>query len=330
MSATVSEDNGDQYLRVWELDKVLSGDLKPLSRVSLRAVRSRKLRVLPDGRYLYGSSYYTGVSNIFRYEVATGAMEAVSNADSGFFRPRAAHRRTADRADLHRRGLRPGHHRAAPAGGRQCDHLSRRAIAEKFPEVKTWQVPPASTVDDQKLIVAQGPYVPLRTLELENGYPVLQGYKTAAGVGYHVNIEDPLQFASLGVTAAYTPENNLRGDERGHIDVTGRYRFWNAELSWNRSDFYDLFGPTERSRKGYAAKLGYDWLLIYDTPAAAGSQVQSSLLRQDRHAAGRAERSRPTSRDCGPARSGSTTRTCSARWAQSTTRKGSPGRCCTT
>ena len=25
-----------------------------------------------DGRYLYGSSYYTGVSNIFRYEVATG------------------------------------------------------------------------------------------------------------------------------------------------------------------------------------------------------------------------------------------------------------------
>jgi Tol biopolymer transport system component len=40
-----------------------------------------------DGRYLYGSAYYTGVSNIYRYEVATGEVEAVSNAESGFFRP---------------------------------------------------------------------------------------------------------------------------------------------------------------------------------------------------------------------------------------------------
>ncbi len=37
----------------------------------------------PDGRYLYGSSYYTGVSNIFRFDVATGAIEAVSNAETG-------------------------------------------------------------------------------------------------------------------------------------------------------------------------------------------------------------------------------------------------------
>ena len=32
----------------------------------------------PDGRFLYGSSYYTGISNIFRYEIATGDIEAVS------------------------------------------------------------------------------------------------------------------------------------------------------------------------------------------------------------------------------------------------------------
>ena len=41
----------------------------------------------PDGRFLYGSSYYTGVSNIFRYEIATRKVEAVTNAETGFFRP---------------------------------------------------------------------------------------------------------------------------------------------------------------------------------------------------------------------------------------------------
>jgi len=31
-------------------------------------------------------------------------------------------------------------------------------------------------------------------------------------------------------------------------------------------DFYDLFGPTKRSRKGFAAQGGYEHYLIYDDP----------------------------------------------------------------
>jgi len=58
----------------------------------------------------------------------------------------------------------------------------------------------------------------------------------------------------------------LPGSERGHVDIVGRYQFWRGELAWNKSDFYDLFGPTKRSRKGYAAKVGYDELLIWDEP----------------------------------------------------------------
>jgi hypothetical protein len=50
------------------------------------------------------------------------------------------------------------------------------------------------------------------------------------------------------------------------VNLVGLYLGWRAALSWNRSDFYDIFGPTKRSRKGYAAKLGYtDWL-VYDEP----------------------------------------------------------------
>ncbi len=41
----------------------------------------------PDGRYLYGSSYYTGASNLFRYDFETKKMDAISNAETGLFRP---------------------------------------------------------------------------------------------------------------------------------------------------------------------------------------------------------------------------------------------------
>lgn len=266
LSATMSTDNGDQYLRVWEIDKVLAGEMKPLSEYRFGQSVPEGFVFSPDDRYLYGSSYYTGVSNIFRYEVATGAIEAVSNADSGFFRPVPLTDGRLVVLTYTGAGFVPTIIDAQPLKDVSAISFLGTEVADKYPIVKTWQVGAPSSVDDQTLITAKGPYVPLRSLELANAYPVLQGYKYTAGLGYHLNFEDPLQFAGVGMTAAYTPEDKVPSDERGHVDITGHYGFWHGELAWNRSDFYDLFGPTERSRKGYEAKLGYDWLLIYDAP----------------------------------------------------------------
>ena len=46
LSASMSEVNGDQFLRVWELDKILDGRREAALRVPLRAVRPGELRVL--------------------------------------------------------------------------------------------------------------------------------------------------------------------------------------------------------------------------------------------------------------------------------------------
>ena len=40
-----------------------------------------------DGRTSAAASYLTGVSNIFRYEIATKKLEPMTNAETGFFRP---------------------------------------------------------------------------------------------------------------------------------------------------------------------------------------------------------------------------------------------------
>ena len=266
LSASVAEANGDQFLRVWELKKVLAGDMKPLSEFRFGQSVPESFAFSKDGRYLYGSSYYTGVSNIFRYEVVTGAIEAVSNAEIGFFRPvpladgrLVVLNYTAD-------GFVPAIIDPHPIADVSAISFLGTEIAEKYPIVKTWQVPPPSTVDDEKLVTPMGPYFPVKGVTLDNAYPVLQGYKNSAGIGYTFNFADPLNFASLGVTVAYTPSDKLASDERAHIDIAGRYLSWKAALSYNRSDFYDLFGPVKRSRKGYAAKLGYDWNLIYEEP----------------------------------------------------------------
>ncbi len=266
LSASMSEVNADQFLRVWELDKLLAGDMKPISEFRFGQSVPESFAFSPDGRHLYGSSYFTGVSNIFRYEVATGEVEAVSNAESGYFRPVPLADGRLVVLTYTGDGFVPAIIEPRPIKDVSAITFLGAEVAAKHPVVTTWQVPPPSTVDYDKEVIRKGPYVPLRNLALSNGYPVLQGYKDSVGIGYHVNIEDPLAFARMGITAAYTPSGNLPGGERGHLDITGSYLGWRAGLAWNRSDFYDLFGPTKRSRKGYAAKLGYDHLLVYDEP----------------------------------------------------------------
>jgi hypothetical protein len=266
LSASISEVNGDQFLRVWEIDRMLAGDASPMSEFRFGQSVPESFVFSRDGRYLYGSSYYTGVSNIFRYEVASGDVVAVSNAESGFFRPvPLADGRllvlayTAD-------GFVPATIDPKPIEDVSAITFLGAEVAAKHPVVKTWQVAPPGEVDFDKAVTGSGTYLPFRNLSLASAYPVLQGYKDSIGVGYRFNVEDPLRLVTIGITAAYTPDSGLPPGERGHLDITGSYLGWNAALSYNRSDFYDLFGPTKRSRKGYAAKLGYDWLLIYDEP----------------------------------------------------------------
>jgi hypothetical protein len=280
VSASVAELNGDQFLRVWELEKVRAGNLKPLNEHRFGQAVPESFVFSRDGRYLYGASYYTGVSNIFRYEVATGDIEAVSNAESGYFRPVPLADGRLVIFHYTGAGFVPAIIDPRPVKDLSAIKFLGAEVAARHPVVTTWQVPPPSTVDYEAIVVARGPYAPLANLGLRNAYPVLQGYKNSVGLGWHAGFEDALRFASLGITAAYTPGSKLPSDERGHVDMTYRYINWHAGLAWNRSDFYDIFGPTKRSRRGYAASLGYDRFLIYDEPRKL--EVKSQLAYYDK------------------------------------------------
>ena len=279
LSATMSDDLGAQYLRVWELAKVFAGDLKPLSEFKFGQSVPESFVFSRDGRYLYGSSYYTGVSNIFRYEVATGEIEALTNAESGFFRPMPLSDGRMVVLAYTSQGFVPAMIEPRVLKDLSAVKFLGAELAAKHPVVTTWQVPPQSTVTYVKTI-DRGFYYPPEKLSLVNAYPVLQGYKKSIGPGYRMNYEDPIRFSSLSITAAYTPDNALLKSEKLHVDMQYRYLGWRVGLSWNASDFYDIFGPTINSRKGLAAKVGYHDLLIYDEPRRL--ELKSQLAYYDK------------------------------------------------
>src|SRR4051812_48572892 len=177
VSASVAELNGEQFLRVWEMEKLLKADVKPLSEFKFGTAIPESFVFSKDGRYLYGSSYYTGVSNIFRYEVATGDVEAVSNAEAGYFRPVPLDDGRLIVLHYTAAGFVPAIIEPRPLKDVSAITFLGAEVAEKHPVVKTWQVKPASLGDDEKLVTEKGAYVPLKSLGYQSAYPVLQGYK---------------------------------------------------------------------------------------------------------------------------------------------------------
>jgi hypothetical protein len=268
LSASMSDETANQYVRVWQIDKLAADEPSVVSEFKFGQSIPESFVFSPDGRYLYGSSYYTGVSNVFRFEVATGKTDAVSNADIGFFRPIPLADGRLVVLAYTGDGFVPATIEPKPIDDASAITFLGAEVAERHPIVKSWQVPPASGVDYAALVKDQpkGPYLPMHQLAVANAFPVLQGYKDSVGLGYHINITDPIPLANIGITVAYTPDRDLGGNERAHVEVTGDYLGWRGSIAWNKSDFYDLFGPTKESRKGLAIKGGYDDLLIYDEP----------------------------------------------------------------
>jgi hypothetical protein len=219
-----------------------------------------------DGRYLYGSSYYTGVSNIYRYELGTETLAAVSNAETGFFRPLPLDESQLIVLRYAANGFVPTLIEARPTEDLSAVTFLGEQVASKYPEVRSWVAATPSSMPYQSQILREGTYRRIRELSLESLIPVIEGYKDSVGLGGSARFSDPLGYDWLSVDTSYSPDNRLPTKERLHFSTQGRHKQWTAGAAWNGADFYDLFGPTKRSLAGYNGYVGYDLALVFDPP----------------------------------------------------------------
>lgn len=266
LSASVGEISGRQTLRVMKIDSLLAGDPTPTASFDFGTAIPSSFVFSPDGKYLYGSSYYTGVSNIFRYDLATGSLDAVSNGETGFFRPiplgqdsLIVFRHTGE-------GFVPARIEAIPLEDVSAITFLGQQVVEKHPVLKDWMVGSPGAVPLDSLITHEGRYHSVRSVGLESLYPVVQGFKDFAAYGLRLNFSDPMELNRASLTASYSPSRDLPEEERLHLQAEYRRHDWKASFKLNGADFYDLFGPTKTSLKGHAAGVGYHRTLVYDQP----------------------------------------------------------------
>jgi hypothetical protein len=279
LSASVGEIDGRQVLRIFEVETLLKDAVTPLAEHEFAGAVPSNFVFSEDGRYLYGSSFYTGVSNIFRYEIATRTLEAVSNAETGFFRPlpapapaspsSAASPGEGDELFVFRfsgEGFVPATIAARPLEDVSAITLLGAEIAERQPVVKEWNVGSPAKIPFESMVEREGAYHSGRSLKTESFYPILSGYKDSAAVGLRLNLSDPIQLTRAHLAVSYSPSDVLESEERLHAEAEYAYMGWTGRARYNPADFYDLFGPTKTSRKGYSFGLGHEKTFVYDLP----------------------------------------------------------------
>lgn len=277
LSASFGEISGAQDVRVLDTAALLRGDTTPVARFDFATAVPNGFVFSPDGKYLFGSSYYTGVSNIFRYDLASQQLDAVSNTDTGFFRPLPL----ADGRLLVFRysgeGFVPAWINPAPLQDVSAITFLGERLVEEQPSLKTWMLGSPAQVPFDATQQRRGSYRLSGGLQRESVFPIVQGYKDTTAIGIAVNLSDPLMLNRLRLAAAVSPFAALPAAERAHVSAEYERYDWRASASLNRADFYDLFGPTRTSRRGYRALVGRRSALIFDEPRRLDLDVSAMI-----------------------------------------------------
>ena len=90
LSASVTNLNGNQFLNIYELNSFNPFDkenIKYKEVFEFDVSSPQSFKYSKDGSYLLGSSYYSGVSNIFKVDASSLELEILTNAITGYFRP---------------------------------------------------------------------------------------------------------------------------------------------------------------------------------------------------------------------------------------------------
>jgi Tol biopolymer transport system component len=233
-----------------------------------------------DGKAVYGSSYYSGVSNIFRYDLETQEIAPLSNAVSGYFKPVPVSSDSVLVFEYSGRGFIPAMIPNTPVARVSAIRFLGNEIAERRPEVQEWVPPAVPQIPIDSLTSATGPYRWTSHFKMDNAYPVVEGYEDAAGRttvagGLRFNYSDRLGATSFDLTASWSPAQDS-SYERPHLRAVFRHWNWKVTAAFNRADFYDLFGPTKVSRRGYSLAVQYTGHLISDAPRALSYTLQGA------------------------------------------------------
>jgi hypothetical protein len=269
LSMTRQGDNGEHTLLMFDTEQLANAIFKPVELVTWKDSNLGQFRFSLDDKYLIGSSYYTGVSNLWQINIETREMEMLTNSETGMFAPLEISTGQLLALQFERDGMRPvtlnrevvNDANAVKLYG-QLAYENNREAMEQVGLLKD-SLPRTDFGDVYNNITD---YNVMKEMHFAGAYPIITGFtdrdswnNVTPVMGYRFAINDPVGLSSIKMSLGVSPWSHNPWKNRFHADMEWKYYFWTLRAAWNHTDFYDLFGPMRSSRKGYQVSLAYDY-----------------------------------------------------------------------
>ncbi len=257
LTASLSGVKGEQSIVLFNLKEIEQGITSFKTVYELEDNTLTQFKFSADGQSLIGSSYYTGVSNIWRVKLDGAEFELLSNTETGFFMPLQLNNDSLIVLKFYRDGMVPGVIPIQVLEDANAINYLGNQVHHKHPEVEQWTLPVASGIKNNSEVVVEESYIPVRNMKLTNAFPDIAGFKETIALGYHLNWSDPIGLSRIGIFVAGSPWSNNPNKQKIHAMFDWNLWNWHFLAAYNKTHFYDLFGPTKRSRAGYSLGIGY-------------------------------------------------------------------------
>lgn len=257
--------NGNSQIVIYDFDKIYNKDFSYTEPIDFGESSPNNFVFSRDGKYIYGSSYYTGVSNIFEHKLSDETTNIITNTKNGLFRPLVISRDSLIAIEYRSvYGFRPV--KVSPHNDTKVRAIKflGQEIVNKHPQVKDWTVKSEKEFDFRDYQAMRKPYSFLKNLNLSFWHPIVTGYKDYTAYGVRTFFVDKTNLLSIDSQISYSPSTSLDENEKVHIRTDIRYFSWNFGFKHNYSNFYDLFGPQKQSRKGTRFELTHTKSLFND------------------------------------------------------------------
>ncbi len=267
LAATLHQSSGEQKIIVVDLRKLKqNGEL--IYEIIADSGSPEHPSWGPDERVLFWNAYVNGVSNIYRCDLSTRQICAISHTPRGLFRPICINTDSLFAFEFSSDGFTPvlienNQAERLPA----IAYLGQQLIA-KEPQLAQWAVP--TTRPEAEYVHQPSPektyrsFAHLRTNAL---IPVVTSFMDQIALGYYGQFSDPLLVHDLKFELAYSPWPSNRLMPRVHLDVKYEYKkAWTLRYQNNASNFYDLVNSRKRTtmQKKILANNTHYWK--YDLP----------------------------------------------------------------
>lgn len=254
--AIISDIQGNHKLALFDFDNINRKGFSYSEPIDFEDSAPNHFVFSPDSKQLFGSSYYTGVSNIFQHNIQENESRIVSHTDVGFFRPcyiggdsLIALKFTSQY------GFTPITFTLSDSVQAKAIHFMGNEIVEKYPQVKGWFIPETDSSSFLNYKSFTHEYSVLKNTQLLYWHPIVLGYKDYVSYGARFTFGDKTNLLSTDTHLSYSPSEKLESEEMFHFYASMRYMSWTLKLKHNYANFYDLFGPEKQSRKGDRIEL---------------------------------------------------------------------------